>query len=74
MAVHDLAGICQCDWLRHFTRTSYTISRGSITLQEFPVIIKDNPLFFQVKTARIFNSLNLGQAVFTELPEFSDFN
>ena len=57
-----------------FTRTSYTISRGSITLQEFPVIRRDNPLFFQVKTARIFNSLNLGQAVFTELPEFSDFN
>ena len=53
--------------INYFTRTSYTISQGSITLQI-------NPLCFHVKAACIFNSLKLGQAVFSEFLDIFDFN
>ena len=40
-----------------FIRTSYTISRGSITLHEFPLVKARKPLFLLVKTACIFKWL-----------------
>lgn len=65
----------ECDWLRHLptqviaSRKVAHVYRG-VNLGSY---WQENCLFFLVKTACLFNSLNSMRAVFDAFPDFSDF-